>query len=165
MRPRKRAKKAAATPERRLIATTDTGEVGVTVPAGGRVSFGPDLPYVTNTHSSEKSYCLRIYRDKTNASLCAVVPRVFAFRDADVAVDRVAMEKTSKSGATFRMVAEYGATSNSVPLRYGLYMKAGNNWRGPIRFVETEEEAAEVLAETCAADARIKTAAGHTTSF
>lgn len=61
-------------------------EVVVDLPASARVTFGPDIPNHSKMPRPAETmvYCVRVYRDRTNASLCAVFPRVLEWRDCDI---------------------------------------------------------------------------------
>lgn len=64
----------------------DIEEIVIELPAGARVTFGPDVPSHPKVPRPDETrvYALRIYRDRTNASLCACFPRVIEWHDLDI---------------------------------------------------------------------------------
>lgn len=71
-----------------LLNTTD-GDFRITIPVGGRVTFGPTIPYQRNS--------LRVYENSKNDSLIAVFGGVKAFRDVTLPHAKLIIREAGKS--------------------------------------------------------------------
>ena len=83
---------------RTLLITTTDGDVRVTIPPGGRVTFGPTIPYEKkNDYDRQTGYSLRVYENSKNDSLIAVFAGVKCFRDISLPHSKLIIREAGKS--------------------------------------------------------------------
>lgn len=84
---------------RTLLLNTVEGDIRITVPAGGRVTFGPTIPYQRKPgYATEaQGYSLRVYETPKNDSLIAVFGGVKSFRDIALPHMKLVIREAGKS--------------------------------------------------------------------
>lgn len=71
--------------QRRLLVAGKDSDCTLVIPGGARVTFCPNIPGNLRDHEAGfRGYALRVYADRTNASLIATIPDVRWFRDLGV---------------------------------------------------------------------------------
>lgn len=82
-----------------LLLSTVDGDIRITIPAGGRVTFGPAIPFQRKPgYAVEASaYALRVYENSKNDSLIAVFGGVKAFRDITLPHAKLIIREAGKS--------------------------------------------------------------------
>lgn len=113
---------------RTLLITTTEGDVRVTIPAGGRVTFGPTIPYEKkNDYDRQTGYSLRVYENSKNDSLVAVFAGVKCFRDVAIPHAKLIIREAGKS--VWKSDEEGYKVEEEV--------KRTANWVDPLRQLET----------------------------
>lgn len=84
-----------------LLLEDSEGEKKVTLPAGARITFAPNVPggHGRNGYGEVKpeGYSIRVYETRTNDSLCAVFTNVHWFRDVEIPVSKLVIREEGKS--------------------------------------------------------------------
>jgi hypothetical protein len=76
-----------------LVKHADGKELKVTIPTGGRFTFGPVIPNRKGSPYNEHGYALRIYSGKSNDSLIAVFCDVRDVRDVNLPVSKLVVRE------------------------------------------------------------------------
>lgn len=98
----KRQLKAPTRPATMYLAKDDNGEFKFELPAGARLTFGPDVPFATKGHvtyneGGQRRYSLRLYAGAGNDTLIACFSRVEWFRPLDMQHFRLVIREAGQS--------------------------------------------------------------------
>lgn len=148
-------------PPRRYVVKDDTGEFLIDLPAGSRLTFGPDVPFERGVPSSgERSYSLRVYSGRENSTLAACFARVQSFREVTIALQRVAIRQVDRAGAEYLMVASLG-DGFSAPVGWTLHRRVSATalWGPPEHTCASQVEAEAALEQMIRATDRLRGAA------
>jgi hypothetical protein len=84
-----------------LILVDSEGEKRITLPAGARITFAPNVPGGRGKNNygeiRPEGYSIRVYETKTNDSLCAVFTNVNHFRDVTIPVSKLIVREEGKT--------------------------------------------------------------------
>lgn len=97
---REKKQKEEVVKGRTLLVTEQGGtEFKITIPAGGRVTFGPTVPYAAKAQQfgSSQGWSLRVYESAAATSLIACFSGVAAFRDVDIPHARAIVKESGKT--------------------------------------------------------------------
>lgn len=149
---------------RTLLVQDAEGEFQLDLPSGWRVTHGPDVPYDPRKsnpgNDPVRSYALRVYRDKTNASLAGVYARVVSWRDTDTGFRRTVIRKGG-DGVEY-LASAIVADSFAIPHGYQIYQRAkgSREWTATDTQVTTEAEARSAINQLIQSTKSLRKSAG-----